>query len=157
MHHVGATHQSKRSMSGSVLVPYYSLTKQDVLYFLQLRKQNTGVLYVSHEHDRHRPPLGLQVLLLVALRELGHGQVRVQPVYLGGLEVLEDEAVAQAILDVGPHAAAGQHHVYDILRRKQRGTGTALINNRKSCVYLHLPPLTSICMCLHLHPSNMQM
>lgn len=90
---------------------------------------------MSDEDDRHQPPLGLQMLLLVALRELGHGQVWVQPVYLGGLEVLEDEAVAQAVLDVGPHTATGQHHVYDILRRKQRGTGTALIHNRKLRVF----------------------
>lgn len=55
------------------------------------------------------------MLLLIALLELTHGQVRVQPVYLRGLEVLEEEAVAQVVLDAGPHAAAGQHHVDDVL------------------------------------------
>lgn len=31
--------------------------------------------------------------------------------------MLEEEAVAPAELDAGPHAAAGQHHVDDVLRR----------------------------------------
>lgn len=61
------------------------------------------------------------MLLLIALRELTHGQVRVQPVHLRGLEVLEEEAVAQAVLDAGPHAAAGQHHVDDVLGGVRRG------------------------------------
>lgn len=63
----------------------------------------------------YRPPLGLQVLLLIALRELTYRHVRVQPVHLRGLEVLEEKAVALAVLDARPHAAAGQHHVDDVL------------------------------------------
>lgn len=83
-------------------------------------------VYLVHTHDHeYRPPLGLQVLLLVALRELTHGQVGVQPVHLRGLEVLEEEAVAPAVFDARPHAAAGQHHVDDVLGGVRRGAEAA--------------------------------
>lgn len=64
------------------------------------------------------PPLGLQVMLLVPLGELRHGQVRVQPVDHWGLEVFEEEAVAEAVYYVWANAATGQHQVNDILGQK---------------------------------------
>lgn len=64
------------------------------------------------------------MLLLVALGELSHRQVRVQPVHLRGLEVFEQEAVAEAVLDVGTHAAAGQHDADDSLEQNREGVSS---------------------------------
>lgn len=58
------------------------------------------------------------MLLLIALGELGHGQVGVQPVHLRGLEVFEQEAVAQVVFDARTHAAAGQHDANDSLEQE---------------------------------------
>ena len=53
------------------------------------------------------------MLPLVAVHELGDAEARVQPVLRGGLEVAEQQPVAQRVPDVRPHAAAVQHRADD--------------------------------------------
>lgn len=48
------------------------------------------------------------MMALIALLHLPHRQVRVQPVQLLWLQVLQQEAVAAGVLDVGPQPAADQ-------------------------------------------------
>lgn len=62
------------------------------------------------------PPLGLHVVALVALLHLPHRQVRVQPVQLLWLQVLQQEAVAAGVLDVGSQPAADQDRADDGLK-----------------------------------------
>jgi len=72
---------------------------------------------------RHRsaPPLGLHVMALVALLHLPDRQVRVQPVNLFRLQVLQQEAVARRVLDVRPQATADQNRPDNGLKEAERG------------------------------------
>lgn len=86
----------------------------------QVKKWKTHALHIKHEQRLNDwPPLSLQVLLLIALGEFRHSQVRVQPVYLWWLEVFEQEAIAGAVCYVGTHTATGQHRIHDILGQNQ--------------------------------------
>ena len=68
--------------------------------------------------DKHWPPFSLQVLLFVALGELSHRQVGVQPMYRGRLEVFQEEAVAESVFYVRTHTATRQYHIYYSLGKK---------------------------------------
>lgn len=59
------------------------------------------------------------MLLLVALGKFRHGQVWVQPVDLRGLEVFEEETVAEVVLYARTNTTTGQNHVQDSLGQKK--------------------------------------
>lgn len=59
------------------------------------------------------------MVALVSLLHLLNGQVRMQPVKLLRLEVLQEESVAPDVLDVWPQSTADQDGAYDGLRKTQ--------------------------------------
>lgn len=94
----------------------------------QVQTWKTHALHIKHEQRLNDwPPLSLEVLLLIALGEFRHSQVRVQPVYLWWLEVFEQEAIAVAVCYAGTHAATGQHHIHDILGQNQSYSNVSVV------------------------------
>ena len=63
------------------------------------------------------------MVTFIALLHLGHGQIMVEPVQLLGLQVLQQEAIAVLVLDVGPQSTAVQNRLDNSLVERTRVTG----------------------------------
>lgn len=113
---------------------YYSKTVKLKIFHIHQSKhlfnvkkfESLSAVYISssppnktRNKSSHWPPLGLDVLLFIAMCKLGHGQIGMQPVHLWRLEVFEKKAVTEAVLYVRTHTATGQHRMDDVLEQKE--------------------------------------